>query len=75
MTTPQIAARPGTTATGIPTRIVARYKFHQHTATVFSDGTVDCGTCAIGDLLAKAMVFAAENHIHRMMFDGAEFSL
>jgi hypothetical protein len=56
---------------------VARFKLNdQHDLIVrrTADGlTVTCDTCSISATAAKAVIFAFENGIFRMMIDGANF--
>ena len=56
---------------------VARFKLNdQHDLIVRKgdDGlTVTCDTCSLSATLAKAVIFAFENGIFRMMIDGANF--
>jgi hypothetical protein len=56
---------------------VARFKLNdQHDLIVrrTADGlTVTCDTCSISETASKAVIFAFENGIFRMMIDGANF--
>ena len=59
------------------TQPVARFKLNdQHDLIVrrTADGlTVTCDTCSISETASKAVIFAFENGIFRMMIDGANF--
>jgi len=61
----------------IKTMPVARFKLNdQHDLIVRrSDDelTVTCDTCSISATAAKAVIFAFENGVFRMMIDGANF--
>lgn len=63
--------KPSTTST------VAIFKLNdQHRMIVHRTDTgltVDCRTCSLSATLAKAVIFAFENGIFRMMIDGANF--
>jgi hypothetical protein len=58
-----------------PSRPVARFMLDNHLVTVSKseDGlTATCNTCSLSITAVNAAVFASENGIYKMTFDGAE---
>ena len=60
-----------------PTSAVAIFMLNDQHRLIVHKGTagltVDCRTCSISATAAKAVIFAFENGIFRMMIDGANF--
>jgi hypothetical protein len=56
---------------------VARFKLNDQHDLIVRRGdaglTVTCDTCSISETASKAVIFAFENGIFRMMIDGANF--
>ena len=63
--------QPSTTSTVAIFMLNDQHRLIVHRGTVGL--TVDCRTCSISATAAKAVIFAFENGIFRMMIDGANF--